>query len=89
MTQLELDLHDLLTAAQDAHFTPGPVDRVFDDTGHGIAVIRSDGQFGPVFVDLGSVLQVSIRAGGDLTPVLARALGVALIGWADRKDGAS
>ena len=54
----------------------------------GIVVIRADGLFGPVFVDLGSVLQVSIRAGGDLTPGLARALGVALIGWADRKAGA-
>ena len=62
------------------------------DLGHGVAghIVVQTTDHGvdrdAVFVDLGSVLHLWSYQGATLTPALARDLGKALIGWADRKN---
>jgi len=62
------------------------------DLGHGVAghIVVQSTDHGvdrdAVFVDLGSVLHLWSYQGATLTPALARDLGKALIGWADRKN---
>lgn len=65
---------------------PPAVDIRVDGTHGHIVVTTGEDPREAVFADLGPVLHLWSGQGAELGPPTARALGKALIGWADRKD---
>jgi hypothetical protein len=64
-----------------------PTPRVTVDPEHGhITIAPPGGRAEVTLTDLGSVLNLWAYTGMNFTPELARSLGEALIGWADKKN---